>query len=55
MNWTNIWMYLFGTATLWGLDMGFWVSMAVVVMIVLIMNIVFWCMKPKENDQSHGR
>ena len=34
-----------------GLNMGFWVSMAAVLLIVFIMNIVFWRMKPKQNKQ----
>lgn len=42
MNWTKIWMNLFGTASLWGLDMGFWVSMSVVLLIVILMNVIFW-------------
>lgn len=51
MNWTKLWISLFGRTELWGLDMGFWVSILVVVLIVVIMNIVFWNMKPK-NKQS---
>ena len=47
MNWMSIWMSLFGTAELFGLDMGFWVAMAVVVAIVAAMNLVFWRMEPK--------
>lgn len=47
MSWSKIWMKLFGTTKLWGLDMGFWVSMAVVILVVLMMNIVFWSMKPQ--------
>lgn len=47
MNWTNIWMELFGRNELLGLNMGFWVAMAVVAVLVLTMNIVFWSMKPK--------
>lgn len=54
MNWTKIWMSLFGTTTLWGIDMGFWVSMAVVGLIVVFMNVVFWSKKPKqENTETH--
>ena len=36
-----------------GLDLGFWVSMAVVALIVVAMNAVFWGMKPqkKPTDQ----
>ncbi|MCD8217703.1 MAG: hypothetical protein LUD01_06610 [Clostridiales bacterium] len=48
MNWTDIWMKLFGTTEFLGLNMGFWVSMIVVAMIVILMNAVFWGMKPKK-------
>lgn len=51
MNWTNIWISLFGTTSLFGLDMGFWVAMAVVVVIVIAMNVIFWSMKPKKYSQ----
>lgn len=47
MNWKEIWMTLFGTTEWLDLNIGFWVSMAVVVLIVIVMNIVFWSMKPK--------
>lgn len=50
MTWAAIWMKLFGTTTLWGLDMGFWAAMAVVCLIVLVMNAVFWSMKPENQD-----
>lgn len=46
MNWTTIWMNLFGTVSFLGIDMGFWVGMAVVLLIVILMNVVFWNMKP---------
>ena len=48
MKWADIWMHLFGTVTLWGIDMGFWVSMAAVLLIVILMHIIFWSMKPKK-------
>ncbi len=48
MNWMDLWMRLFGRGTLLGLDMGFWVSMAVVLFIVIVMNVVFWSMKPQK-------
>lgn len=35
-----------------GLDPGFWDSMIVVTLIVILMNIVFWSIKPKTNDKS---
>ena len=50
MNWANIWMKLFGTTTLCGSDMGFWVAIAVVFLIVVLMNVVFWSMKPQNPD-----
>lgn len=52
MNWAKIWMDLFGTTTFLGLDMGFWVSMAVVLLIVVLMNVVFWSMKPKNRNSK---
>ena len=57
MNWTNLWLNLFGTTELFGLNMGFWVSMAVVTVVVILMNVVFWCMKPKTSKvgEHHER
>ncbi len=47
LNWSGLWQSLFGTTELFGLNMGFWVSMGVTALIVLIQNIVFWkCFKP---------
>ena len=48
VNWIALWMKLFGTTQLFGLNMGFWVSMAVVAIIVVVMNVVFWGMKPEK-------
>ena len=39
MNWKELWMTLFGTCEWLGLNMGFWVSMAVVLLIVILMNV----------------
>jgi len=47
MNWKELWMTLFGTCEWFGLNMGFWVSMAAVLLIVILMNVVFWGIKPK--------
>ena len=52
MNWTKIWLDLFGTTTLWGLDMGVWVAMAAVLLIVVLMNVVFWGMKPQQPESG---
>ena len=38
MNWKEIWMTLFGTTEWLGLNIGFWVSMAAVALIVIVMN-----------------
>ena len=42
MNWKEIWMTLFGTTEWLGLNSGFWVSMAAVALIVIVMNVIFW-------------
>ena len=47
MNWKDIWMTLFGTADLFGLNMGFWVSMAVVALIVVVMIHILLKMRKK--------
>ncbi len=50
VNWISLWMKLFKTTEIMGLDMGFWVSMAVVAIIVIVMNVVFWCLKPQKKS-----
>ena len=42
MNWKEIWMTLFGTTEWLGLNIGFWVSMAAVALIVIVMTVIFW-------------
>lgn len=32
---------------IFGINMGFWAAMTAVVLIVIVMNAVFWGMKPK--------
>lgn len=51
MNWMQIWIDLFGTTEWLGLNMGFWVANAAVLVIVIIMNVVFWSMKPLPRDE----
>lgn len=51
MNWTQIWMDLFGTTEWLGLNMGLWVANGVVLVVVVIMNVVFWSMKPLPRDE----
>lgn len=50
MDWKTMWMTLFGTLDFAGLNMGFWISNAVVLLIVVVMNVVFWNMKPHVDD-----
>ena len=49
MNWKEIWMVLFGRTEWLSLNIGFWVAMAAVLLIVILMNVVFWGMKPKKS------
>ena len=44
----RIWMNLFGTTEFLGLNIGFWVSVAVVVLLVVLMNVVFWSFHPQK-------
>ena len=46
MDWTQIWMDMFGATEWLGLSIGFWVCTTAVTMIVVIMNVVLWNMKP---------
>ena len=48
-------MTLFGTADLFGLNMGFWVPMAVVALIVVVMNVIFWGMKPRKKATGEAQ
>lgn len=47
MDWTMLWITLFGTTDWLGLNIGFWVGMAAVVLVVVAMNVVFWSLPPK--------
>lgn len=42
MDWKELWTALFGTVDFMGLNMGFWVGMAAVAVIVVAENLVFW-------------
>ena len=45
MNWKMIWLSLFKTTTWLGIDMGFWVSMSISLLVAILMNVVFWSLK----------
>ena len=47
MNWKELWMTFFGTTEWLGLNIGFWMAMAVVLLIV-----IFWSMKPKADAKE---
>ena len=49
MTLKDLWMTLFHTTNWLGLNIGFWFSMLIVLIIVLIMNVVFWSMPRKKN------
>lgn len=50
MTWSKLWMDLFGTTSFCGIDMGFWAAMSAVLLLVILMNVVFWGMSPKKDS-----
>ena len=52
MNWNNLWMQLFGVTELWGISMSFWIALSIVTLLVVAMNVVFWCLEPKTRTQK---
>ena len=48
MIWSELWMKLFGCTFFLGIDMGFGVAKSAVLLIVMLLNVVFWGIKPKE-------
>ena len=52
MNCKELWMNFFGTTDWLGINIGFWIAMAVVLLIVIVMNVVFWSMNPKQMQKS---
>lgn len=52
MNWTKLWMKLFGTTTWLNVDIGFWVSMGASLLVAVVMVIIFWSMKPYQKDKK---
>ena len=55
MNWSKIWTSIFGTTTWLGIDIGFWVSMGISLLIAILMIIVFRSLKPlsKKEKKEH--
>ena len=52
MNWTNLWLKLFGTTTWHNLDIGFWISMGVSALVAILMILVFWSKKPYQAKEG---
>ena len=52
MTCSKLWMDLFGSTSFCGIDMGFWAALSAVLLIVILMNAVFWGMKPKEKPEG---
>lgn len=54
MNWKERWIDLFGTTERFGLNVFFLLSLMVVLLIVILMNVVFWSMNPKIDKCKKG-
>ena len=53
-NLTNLWLRLFETSDFLGVNIGFWISMMICLIVVIVMNIVFWSMKPIAKSNVGG-
>ena len=49
MDWKELWLSLWGTTEFLGVDMGFWMAMAMIVLIVIVMSLVAWSLRPKSS------
>ena len=47
-------MNLFGTTSFLGIHMSFWAALAAVCLIVILMNAIFWGMKPQKQEQPES-
>lgn len=54
MNCTQIFLKLFGTTELFGINLGFWIAMGICLLVVIGMNLVFWGMKPVGKKKKQG-
>ena len=52
MNWKMIWLNVFHTTTWFGVDVGFWISMGISLLVAILMNVVFWSLKPKIKNKA---
>lgn len=47
MNWNALWIAWFGRNEWCGINLGFWAGMLAVLLIVAVMNIIVWSVKPR--------
>lgn len=47
MKWLALFSQFIGRTKIFGIDLGFWVGMAAVLLLVCIMNLIVWSRKPK--------
>ncbi|WP_448851162.1 hypothetical protein [Corynebacterium sp. 335C] len=52
VDWNDLWLDVFGTDRLFGVDMGFWAGMAAVALIVAVMQAVVWTLPPRPYDEE---
>nr|WP_074616206.1 conjugal transfer protein [Eubacterium maltosivorans] len=48
MNFNMLWISLFNTTELLGVNLGFWAAMLVCLLAVVVMNAVLWGLKPQK-------
>lgn len=48
MNLNALWLHLFGSTDLLGINLGFWAAMSIVLFIAILMNVVFWTIALKK-------
>ena len=53
INWTKIWIFLFGTTEFAGLDIGFWAALAACLLVICFMNLILW-EKALSGRKEHG-
>ena len=52
MVWANVWMKTFHTTELFGIDLGFWMSMGISAFVAVLLIVVFWSMKPYDDKKK---
>ena len=55
MNWKSLWITLFGTTKWLGVDIGFWVSMAISLFVAIAMIVGFRNTKPFNSDKDKNK